>query len=194
VLRHFLISLFAACTHKHLIIFSHAPISLNASGDIMILFLARKRTSYMKRAMPQLKQLIAYGLFTLFCLASATANSESYISPETIDGVQKIEAEGLIELVNRNENQIIIDSRINSDRKQGYIAGSISLPDTDTNCESLARLIPEKSDPAVFYCNGPSCRRSDNAVVIAVGCGYTKVYWFRGGIEAWKASNYPIRK
>ena len=93
-----------------------------------------------------------------------------------------------------NENQIIIDSRISSDRKLGYIPGSISLPDTDTNCESLARLIPEKSDPVVFYCNGPKCRRSDIAVVIAVDCGYTSIYWFRGGIEAWRANNYPIAK
>jgi len=144
--------------------------------------------------MAQHKQLIACGLFTLFCLASATADSETYTSPETIDGTHKIEAEGLIQLVIQNENQIIIDSRISSDRKLGYIAGSVSLPDTETNCESLARLIPEKSDPVIFYCNGPSCRRSDDAAVIAVGCGYTNVYWFRGGIQAWKAGNYPIRK
>ena len=148
----------------------------------------------MNRVMPQLKQLIAYGLCTLFFLASTTANSDSYTSPETIEGTEKIEAEGLIQLVNQNEDQIIIDSRISSDRRLGYIAGSISLPDTDTSCESLARLIPKKSDPVVFYCNGPNCRRSDNAVTIAVDCGYTKVYWFRGGIEAWKANNYPIRK
>ena len=148
----------------------------------------------MNRVTPQHKQLIACGLFTLFCLASATADSETYTSPETIDGTHKIEAEGLIQLVIQNENQIIIDSRISSDRKLGYIAGSVSLPDTDTNCGSLARLIPQKSDPVIFYCNGPSCRRSDNAVVIAVDCGYTNVYWFRGGIEAWKANNYPIRK
>jgi rhodanese-related sulfurtransferase len=144
--------------------------------------------------MPQLKQLIAYGLITLFLLASAAANSESYTSPETIDGAQKIEAEELIQLANRNENQIIIDSRISSDRKLGYIAESVSLPDTDTNCASLARIIPEKPDPVIFYCNGPNCRRSDNAVTIAVDCGYTEVYWFRGGIEAWKAGNYPVRK
>ena len=148
----------------------------------------------MNRAMPQIKQLFANGLLALFCLAGTPANSESYTSPETIGGTHKIEAEGLIQLVNQNENQIIIDSRISSDRKLGYIAGSISLQDTDTNCESLAQIIPEKSDPVIFYCNGPSCRRSDNAVVIAVDCGYTEVYWFRGGIEAWKAGNYPIQK
>lgn len=148
----------------------------------------------MNSLMSQLKQFVAYGLLTLFCLASTTANSENYTSPETIDGTHKIEAEGLIQLVNQNQTQIIIDSRISSDRKLGFIPGSISLPDTDTNCESLARLIPQKSDAVVFYCNGPQCRRSDNAVVIAIDCGYTNIYWFRGGIEAWRANNYPLRK
>ena len=148
----------------------------------------------MKCVTPQLKQLLAYGLITLFCLTSTTANSDSYTSPETIDGTHTIEAEGLIRLVTQDETQIIIDSRISSDRKLGFIAGSISLPDTDTNCESLARIIPEKSAAVVFYCNGPKCRRSDNAVVIAADCGYKNIYWFRGGIETWKANNYPIKK
>lgn len=148
----------------------------------------------MNSVKPQLTQLVIYGLITFFYLAGTTANSESYTSPEIIDGTQTIEAEGLIQLVNRNETQIIVDSRISSDRKLGFIPGSISLPDTDTNCESLASLVPEKSDPVVFYCNGPKCRRSDNAVTIAADCGYTNIYWFRGGIEAWKAKNYPISK
>ncbi|MGD8934301.1 MAG: rhodanese-like domain-containing protein [Gammaproteobacteria bacterium] len=142
----------------------------------------------------QLIRVAAYLLVAPLLLMSAVAGSDSYVSPETITGSYKIDAEGLIQLVNENENQIIIDSRISSDRKQGYIPGSISLPDTDTRCDSLARLIPEKSDPVIFYCNGPKCRRSDNAVVIAVACGYTNVYWFRGGIEAWRAENYPISK
>ena len=128
------------------------------------------------------------------CLVTACACAEGYTSPDTIDGTKKIDAEGLIELVSQNENQIIIDSRIPSDRKLGHIPGSISLPDTDTSCESLARTIPEKTSPVVFYCNGPRCRRSDNAVVIARDCGYRDIYWFRGGIEAWKASNYPVEK
>ena len=148
----------------------------------------------MKSVVSLQKQFTATGLVMLLCLAGTTATGDSYISPETIEGTHRIEAEGLIQLVNRNESQVIIDSRISSDRKLGYIPGSISLPDTDTNCESLARLIPEKSDPVVFYCNGPSCRRSDIAVDIAVDCGYTSIYWFRGGIEAWRANNYPIAK
>lgn len=141
-----------------------------------------------------MKRLFAHTSLMLFCLAPLVASSENYTSPETIEGTQKIEAEGLIKLVNQNETQIIIDSRISSDRKLGYIPGSISLPDTETDCDSLARLIPQKSDPVVFYCNGPKCRRSDNAVEVAADCGYTTIYWFRGGIEAWRANNYPVKK
>ena len=137
---------------------------------------------------------LASGLFVTVCLVSVTASADGYTSPDTIDGTTRIDAEGLIELVNRNANQVIIDSRISSDRKLGFIPGSVSLPDTGTSCDSLADIIPDLDEPVVFYCNGPKCRRSDKAVVIATECGYTKVYWFRGGIEAWKASSYPVNK
>jgi rhodanese-related sulfurtransferase len=150
--------------------------------------------SYMNRPASQLKHTAVYLLLVPLFLTSTIAGADSYTSPETIAGTTTIDAEGLIELVNENENQIIIDSRISSDRKQGYIPGSTSLPDTDTNCDSLAGLIPETSVSVVFYCNGPRCRRSDNAVVIAAACGYTNIFWFRGGIEAWRAGNYPIAK
>ncbi len=62
---------------------------------------------------------------------------------------------------------VIIDSRIRSDRRQGYITGSISLPDTETDCAALFQIIPAKDSATVFYCNGPKCRRSDRAVEIA---------------------------
>jgi rhodanese-related sulfurtransferase len=148
----------------------------------------------MNSAPLQLTRVAVCLLVVPLVLISTRAACDSYTSPETIAGSYKIDAEALIELVNKNENQVIIDSRISSDRKQGYIPGSISLPDTDTSCDSLAAVIPQKSDPVVFYCNGPKCRRSDHAVVIAAACGYTNIYWFRGGIEAWRADNYPITK
>ena len=56
----------------------------------------------------------------------------------------------------------------------------------------LAALLPAKSTPVVFYCNGINCDRSDKAVVIALGCGYTAIHWFRGGIEEWREKNYPL--
>ena len=46
--------------------------------------------------------------------------------------------------------------------------------------------------PVTFYCNGMNCDRSDKAAVIAIDCGYSEVYWFRGGIEELRARKYPL--
>lgn len=115
-------------------------------------------------------------------------------SPEDIQGTHKVNAEGLIEVVDQIPDILIIDSRIPGDRKQGYIEGSVSLPDVETTCETLARHIPAKSSPVLFYCNGVKCGRSVVAVRMAMSCGYTNTYWFRGGFEEWLAKGYPYLK
>lgn len=112
-------------------------------------------------------------------------------SPEDIPGSVKVTAEGFIDLVDTIPNLIVIDSRIPGDRKQGYVEGSISLPDIETSCKSLATKIPAKDSPTLFYCNGVKCGRSAKAVKIALKCGYKKVYWFRGGFEEWLAKGFP---
>ena len=134
------------------------------------------------------KSVFIFSLLLTFNVSSA----DDYLSPETIEGSTKIDAESLIELARDNEDLVIIDSRIKSDRRQGFITGSISLPDTDTDCTSLFAIINKKDTPTVFYCNGPKCRRSDRAVIIAHDCGYKNIYWFRGGFEEWKNKNYMI--
>jgi rhodanese-related sulfurtransferase len=129
----------------------------------------------------------------LLMLAAGTVPAvEDYVSPESIEGARIIDAERLIELATSLDGLVIIDSRIVEDRGEGYIEGSRHLVDRDTNCESLAGLLPAKNTPVVFYCNGINCDRSDKAVVIALGCGYTAIHWFRGGIEEWREKNYPL--
>jgi rhodanese-related sulfurtransferase len=135
------------------------------------------------------KSILIHSTFLLCSLYSLSAWSEN--SPESIEGTTKVTAEELIELVGEIPNLIIIDSRIPGDRKQGFIEGSISLPDVDTNCENLAKTIAKTTSPALFYCNGVKCGRSAKAIVIAKSCGYKNIYWFRGGFEEWLAKDYP---
>ena len=125
-------------------------------------------------------------------LLIAFTNTYADKSPSELSGSIRVDAEAVIALVNQYPNIIIIDSRIPGDRMQGYIEGSISLPDVNTDCDSLALSIPEKKSPSLFYCNGINCGRSAKAVNIAVECGYKKVYWFRGGFVEWKAKGYPF--
>jgi len=112
-------------------------------------------------------------------------------SPESIDGTTKVTAEEFIDLVGEISDLVIIDSRIPGDRKQGFVEGSLSLPDVDTTCESLAKVIRKKDAPSLFYCNGIKCGRSAKAIKIALGCHYTNIYWFRGGFEEWLDKGYP---
>ena len=112
-------------------------------------------------------------------------------APETIKGTTRVDAEGLIATVEKIPDLTIIDSRIPGDRKQGFIEGSLSLPDVDTTCDTLAKVISAKNAPTLFYCNGVKCGRSVNAIGVALKCGYNNIYWFRGGFEEWLAKGYP---
>jgi len=139
------------------------------------------------------------GLIILLLMAStAIAEDKPDISPQEIKGVPKVTAEEVFALFEKTPGLIIIDSRLatgpSSGRANGYIEGSVSLPDISTDCASLAVVIPTKNTPALFYCNGPKCGRSAKAIEIARKCGYSKLYWFRGGFEEWLQKGYPYIK
>ena len=126
--------------------------------------------------------------------ATAVVRADQRIAPDQVPGVHKVDAAGVIRLADAAPQLVIIDSRIAMDRRQGYIEGSVSLPDIDTSCASLARAVPAKDRPVLFYCNGPRCGRSAVAAEIAHDCGYRSVYWYRDGFEDWKTKGYPYLK
>lgn len=49
----------------------------------------------------------------------------------------------------------------------------------------------DKSRELVFFCSGPRCWLSYNAALRAARAGYTNVFWYRGGIEAWREAGLP---
>jgi rhodanese-related sulfurtransferase len=139
-------------------------------------------------------------LLLAFVCAIAGANANSapdltrgrIIVPDEIPGVQTLTAEGVIEKANSIDRLVIIDARINKDRAIGYIEGSFSLPDINTNCSTLSELVADKQTPLLFYCNGVKCGRSVVAIKIAKSCGYENLSWFRGGFEEWKEKGYQF--
>lgn len=135
-----------------------------------------------------------FGLILVSYSSLSHSKEKEIVSPQFIKGTVKVNAEKLIELVGEIDNLIIIDSRIKSDRQQGYIESSLSLPDNETSCATLSKILRHKKIPVAFYCNGPKCGRSAIAVKVAILCGYTNTFWFRGGFEEWKQKNYPFMK
>lgn len=133
------------------------------------------------------------------CLLFIAISNTSYAdeakdAPMLIPGTTKVFAEDLLDLAEKYPDILLIDARIRSDRKQGYIEGSISLPDIETNCASLSKVISKKKAPVLFYCNGVKCGRSVNSSRVALKCGYNNIYWFRGGFEEWKNKKLPFIK
>ena len=58
--------------------------------------------------------------------------------------------------------------------------------------EELGKLTNDNLDmPLVFFCIGARCWESYNAALRAIKLGYRKVYWYRGGINAWQAAHRP---
>jgi rhodanese-related sulfurtransferase len=137
------------------------------------------------------KSLRTFALAGLLLMPALAASEETPAAPKAIEGTTRVDAEGLISLVEKIPDLTIVDSRIPGDRKQGFIEGSLSLPDVETTCDSLAKVIAAKNAPALFYCNGVKCGRSVNAIGVALKCGYNNIYWFRGGFEEWLAKGYP---
>lgn len=121
-----------------------------------------------------------------------SAGADHIVSPESIDHVITVNAEELIEKVMTVPELVLIDSRIPADRNEGYIEGSISLPDIETDCDSLAKVVTSVQTPVMFYCNGIRCGRSARAAVIARDCGYQHIYWFRTGMEEWQEKEFPL--
>jgi PQQ-dependent catabolism-associated CXXCW motif protein len=50
----------------------------------------------------------------------------------------------------------------------------------------------DKSKPLVFFCASRMCWLAHNATLRALDLGYTDVYWYRGGRDAWQAAGLPM--
>jgi rhodanese-related sulfurtransferase len=52
----------------------------------------------------------------------------------------------------------------------------------------------DSKNPTVFHCNGAECWKSYKASRAAVAAGFSKVYWYRGGMPDWENTNQKIAK
>jgi PQQ-dependent catabolism-associated CXXCW motif protein len=46
--------------------------------------------------------------------------------------------------------------------------------------------------PIVFFCEGAACWESYNAVLRAAKMGFSRIFWYRGGLNSWKQASLPM--
>ena len=74
---------------------------------------------------------------------------------------------------------------------EGHVPSAVSTPVTKP--EALTEQLPANKDQLlVFYCGGPTCPFTGQAVEIAQAAGYTNVKGFQVGIPGWKKQKLPV--
>jgi rhodanese-related sulfurtransferase len=139
----------------------------------------------------KLKTSIFIVLLIVNCSISVLAATELVdATPETVAGATTVDAAMAKQLF--DDEAAFIDLRKDPAWNAGRIPGAIHLDFKKAfNQEALSNEV-SKDEPVVFYCSGVRCPRSTKASEMAVGWGYTRVYYFRGGFPAWQQAGYPI--
>ena len=122
-------------------------------------------------------------------------------TPIQIPGAQVMQTRQLQAMLAGPASPILID--VLSDPGHLTLAGAVWLSGAgrganflDPVQSVLTQLLRQlsggdKSKPMVFFCASAECWLSYNAALRAVAAGYSRVYWYRGGVEAWVAAGLP---
>ena len=87
----------------------------------------------------------------------------------------------------------LIDARTTNFYKESTIPGSKNIPHTEI-VDRMDEL--DRSQPAIFFCNGPQCPQSPTAIKKLLEAGYPadKMWYYRGGIHDWVTMGLPVKK
>ena len=125
-------------------------------------------------------------------------------TPREVPGARVLRTSELRDMLASGERPLLIDVASGEGRLTIEGAWRIKGAGRGTNffdpvqAEFARRLsvitADDKGRPMVLFCVNPLCWLSYNAALRAVSLGYTRVYWYRGGVEAWRAAGLPTAR
>jgi PQQ-dependent catabolism-associated CXXCW motif protein len=129
-----------------------------------------------------------------------------YSAPTPLEapGARTIVTDALRDLLASTPAPLLVD--VAAGENHLTLKGALWLPDAGRGlhyfdpvqgalAERLSALTAgDKARAVVFFCVNALCWLSYNASLRAAALGYSRVYWFRGGIEAWRAAGLPTEK
>lgn len=132
-------------------------------------------------------------------------------TPATVDGAQTIDTATLQKLLAGKQPPVLIDvfrspwlhGRFINDETHGNIPGSLWLANVGEGTAQAQWLayfthyLKQASGgnhgrALVLYCKS-DCWLSWNASKRAAALGYTRLYWYRDGIDAWRQAGLPVQ-
>jgi len=136
-----------------------------------------------------MKSILQSAVLLLGLLLAPIAGLAS-VSPVTVDGATTVTVDEAVELF--DEGVVFVDVRKDSDFDAGRIPGAIHLDIKSAFTESALSEVVAKDERIVIYCNGESCLRSSEASQMAVGWGFSNIFYLRDGYPAWEAAGFPV--
>jgi rhodanese-related sulfurtransferase len=123
-------------------------------------------------------------------------------TPASLAGAKVVKADEAKKLA--DAGAAMIDTRVATENAEKTIKGaknvvykekSAKAADFDAGADQfdLTKLPADKAAPIVFFCNGPECWKSYKGSTAALKAGYSKVFWFRGGMPEWVAAGLPTQ-
>ncbi len=151
----------------------------------------------------KLRRVQLYGLGPADTADFTYISQRGYYTPEVLPGAVIVTAEQVKQLMAKGA--LLYDVRPQSCYRRGHIPGAINLTyemnspkevDYDDALDrfDVTRLPKDKNAPVIFQCGGAECWYCYKASRYALKAGYKKVYWFRGGLPAWRAAGYPVEQ
>ena len=123
-------------------------------------------------------------------------------TPTSLPGVTVVGAEEVKRLF--AQGAIVVDTRTEKEYKQKHIPGAVFIPYHEKSLKDVVYDVAlddfsglktlDSKNPTVFHCNGAECWKSYKASRAAVAAGFSKVYWYRGGMPDWESTNQKIAK
>ncbi|MEO8092409.1 MAG: rhodanese-like domain-containing protein [bacterium] len=105
------------------------------------------------------------------------------------EGVRTV---GELEVMEQLDGELpLIDSRLPEAYAAATIPEAQSIPHTEA-AERIGELDPRR--PAVFFCNGPQCGASPDAIDALLRAGHppTAILYYRGGLHNWVSLGLPL--
>ena len=150
---------------------------------------------------------LSMGLLTAMVHVSGTAVAAGQPEvPSDLSGVQVVDDVFMLAAMESGD-QILLDARKPSDYNAGSIPGSINCPVSKGEADLGAAVVTatvvdmenckdlDKGNTGMkiaAFCNGDHCWRSPKAALALKQMGYSAVFWYRLGLNDWKAKGLPV--
>lgn len=107
--------------------------------------------------------------------------------------METLTTDQLVEAMRHNERFVLINVLSEEEFKKSHIPGSINIPLNQTDfIHAVEEAVGDNDAQVVVYCADADCSASPQAARQLEGAGFTNVYDYEGGMDAWREADNQV--